>query len=51
MGACHHVRDAYSRAQIDLLDVRIRALEARVNELKKRLDHPPLDKYLSGVPT
>jgi len=40
------VRDTYSRAQIDLLEIRIRALEARVNELKKRLDNPPLDRYL-----
>ncbi|GAH98592.1 unnamed protein product [marine sediment metagenome] len=45
------MRDAYSRAQIDLLDVRIRALEAKVNELKRRLDNPQLGKYLTGVPT
>ncbi|GAH93239.1 unnamed protein product [marine sediment metagenome] len=45
------MRDAYSRAQIDLLDVRIRALEAKVNELERRLRAPQLDKYLTGVPT
>lgn len=35
-----------NRAQIDLILVRLRALEVQVSELKKRLEQPTLEKFV-----
>ena len=43
------MRDNYSRAQIELLEVRVRALEIELRRVQKRLDYPPLEAYSGRV--